>query len=534
MLTPELLTPEQRQHQNQRAYDRLIVSIEASLGSLNLLIACCDDSGLRDRLIEDYEQELEPDIQRHRVQLNQQEPSLRAALAQVVTTQPQLQPGQRAVLTVLGAEQLYFLRLGEERSQQELFFGYLQWTREALSQFPYGVVLWVTKQLVVEISRHAPDFWSWRNGVFWFESHKTSVIPAAEWAELKKVLTPDQTFDDTSTFPLEDLQRLIADTEAKRGLDDPLLASLYDRAGRIHKQRLESGQFKDYPQEQQWAIAYFQKAIRLQEHRNQRANLATTLQHLAELYEMQSEFGQAEPLYQRVLDLNTDLYGATSGAVATSLDNLAGLYHTQGQFDRAEELYLKAMALRRDQDDQGAITTSLNNLANLHHARGDLAQAEELYQEALALRRQVFGDQGSEVATVLNNLALLFCEQGRYDNAEPLFGQALEIKQALLGNEHPDVATGQNNLGLVYARQGRYRLAEARFQAALELCKKLHGPTHTEVAGSLNNLAFVAKAQADYDTAKQRYGEALAIYEDRLGADHPLSQRCRDNLDRVS
>lgn len=66
------LTPE-----NDRNYQELVVSIEASNGILSLLIAVCDDFPLRERIINEYERELQPQFRPYRLKLAPDEPSLR-------------------------------------------------------------------------------------------------------------------------------------------------------------------------------------------------------------------------------------------------------------------------------------------------------------------------------------------------------------------------------------------------------------------------------------------------------------------------
>jgi hypothetical protein len=157
--------------QNQNSFDDLLVSIEARPDSLNLLLAVCSDKEMRDRTIAEYETELDPDIRRYRVGLPKDEPSMRLAIARLVEQEPHLQQRGKAVITVTGANELRDCKqVGEGRSEQEVFFGYLQWTREALQELPFAIVLWVTPELEISISKRAPDFWAWRKGVFRFDS----------------------------------------------------------------------------------------------------------------------------------------------------------------------------------------------------------------------------------------------------------------------------------------------------------------------------------------------------------------------------
>ncbi|MBP0029998.1 tetratricopeptide repeat protein [Roseofilum sp. Guam] len=156
---------------NEEVYDDLIVAVEASDQVLSLLLAVCDDPHFRDEIIERYEAELQPRIHPYRVQLSRKEPSLREAIAQALNEDElYLQSEGRAVITVTGTDALLADRLGAERSEKDIFFGYLQWTREALREYPYPIILWLTNPLLKELSLRAPDFWSWRKDVLRFQS----------------------------------------------------------------------------------------------------------------------------------------------------------------------------------------------------------------------------------------------------------------------------------------------------------------------------------------------------------------------------
>lgn len=144
--------------QNQDAYDDLIVSIEASVARLNILIAVCDDLEFRDEIIKRYEDEVLP-IRSYRTTLERGEPSLRRALHELVEKEEYLQYySNQAVITVTGAEELLSIKLDEKEEQSELekFFGYLQWTREAIGYYRFSIVLWLTSNLVEQLSRKAP------------------------------------------------------------------------------------------------------------------------------------------------------------------------------------------------------------------------------------------------------------------------------------------------------------------------------------------------------------------------------------------
>jgi hypothetical protein len=144
---------------NQETYDRLIVSLEAGIGSLQIFIAVCDGDIQRAEIIHRYEQELAPNIKSYQVYLDPQEPSLRKAVADAISSH------ENTIVTVLGAEALGFF---EQDESLKKFFGYLQWTREALRELHLPIILWVPEHILKLISKKSPDFWSWCNGVFQF------------------------------------------------------------------------------------------------------------------------------------------------------------------------------------------------------------------------------------------------------------------------------------------------------------------------------------------------------------------------------
>ena len=115
-----------------------------------------------------------------------------------------------------------------------------------MRQFPYPVVLWVTQQILVNLSKKAPDFWSWRKGVFRFSSQKTGAISRRELEPIYKFLVSREWFDsdedDNPYFlPIEDLQHLIKQTEGHRGVKDPSLATLYPKVGTNLSQKIATG-----------------------------------------------------------------------------------------------------------------------------------------------------------------------------------------------------------------------------------------------------------------------------------------------------
>ena len=269
----------------------------------------------------------------------------------------------------------------------------------------------------------------------------------------------------------------------------------------------------------------FQRSLEIKEKAlgGDHPDLATTLNNLALLYSDQGRYEEAEPLYQRSLEIYEKALGDDHPDLGRTLSNLAQLYRVQGRYEEAEPLHQRSLeiyekALGGDHPD---LATTLNNLALLYKSQGRDEEAEPLYQRSLAITEKALGGDHPELATTLNNLANLYRFQGRYEEAEPLFQRARAIRQKALGGDHPELGITLNNLALLYSDQGRYEEAEALYQRALEIYGKALGGDHPELATTLNNLANLYSDQGRYEEAEPLYQRSLEIKEKALGGDHP-------------
>ena len=106
-----------------------------------------------------------------------------------------------------------------------------------------------------------------------------------------------------------------------------------------------------------------------------------------------AQYEQAEPLFQRALDIRERVLGPEHPDTATSLNNLASLYRNQGKYEQAEPLYQRALAIR--ERVLGPITPTRPPASTIWQYstrnQGKYEQAEPLYQRALAIREQVSG-----------------------------------------------------------------------------------------------------------------------------------------------
>jgi tetratricopeptide (TPR) repeat protein len=496
--------------QNEISFLDLLVAIETSDKRLSLLLAVCDRDDLRDSITERYECELAVEnISAYRVTIDHQDPSLYAAINKLIDTEPYLQSVNPAVITVEGIVSLSDFAPEGARSPFDTFLGYLQWTREGMRKFPFPIVIWVSERIHNEISRKAQDFYSWRQGVFFFEVEQEQFIPI-DFPQIN--LTTNDDSDSGLDLPIDELLSYISQREAE-GKQDASLATFYTLLAKAYK--------KD--KQIDLAIATWQKTIALQQDLNPSLDLAHSLNELGILYSQQEKYNQAEPLFKQALALGQELLGEHDPDIAFSLNNLAELYRNQRRYEEAEPLFKQALAIRQKLlgDHHSDVPRILNNLAELYRNQRRYEEAEPLFKQALAIRQKLLGDHHSDVPRILNNLAKMYSLQRRYKEVEPLLKQALAVRQKLLGDHHSDVASSLINLAEFYGKQRRYEEAEPLFKQALSIRQKLLGDHHSDVAMSLTNLAILYSSQERYEEAESLHKQALAMKQKLLGDQHP-------------
>jgi tetratricopeptide (TPR) repeat protein len=211
--------------ENQQQLKKLLISVKVNLKRTGLLLAICDDINLRSHITEQYETQLRKEgIDTKRVWIEIEQPSLHHILSTVQNDSDNL------VVTVLGANELRNTPLKGAKSEQDEFFFSLQWTRESLLQFKYPIILWLTDSMVTRLAQQSPDFWSWRAGIFEFQSTEQS----------------DDSIDNlVDTNSIAEYQEIASKLE-KQNSRSPLLIPFYNRIGEDYQNNGDLEQGLDY------------------------------------------------------------------------------------------------------------------------------------------------------------------------------------------------------------------------------------------------------------------------------------------------
>ncbi|TAD78208.1 MAG: tetratricopeptide repeat protein, partial [Oscillatoriales cyanobacterium] len=317
--------------QDELTFERLIETIAASKDMAALLVAVSDDPIAEESIVRRCEVELRQEgLFSVEVRLNRRDPSLRTAVERAIAEGPHLRAGRSGCVMVRGAGGLSGIQPDNDSPTEiDRFFGYLQWTREAIGQIPYPIVLWLTPRLYRQIAQKAPDFWSWRRGTFQFRQRTPVETGQVRSPDALARITSDGDADDDSILSLEDLQAAIAANADNR----PRLARLWNQLGWQHLN------YSNYPQ----AIGAYEQAL-----------------------ELARELGDQE-------------------AEANSLNGLGNADYYLGEYQRAIDFHEQSLAIRRDIGDRKGEAISLIGLGDAYHALGECQRAIDFHEQSLAI-----------------------------------------------------------------------------------------------------------------------------------------------------
>ena len=233
---------------------------------------------------------------------------------------------------------------------------------------------------------------------------------------------------------------------------------------------------------------------------------ASTMNEQAETLYAQGKYAEAQPLFEKALEIRRRLLTDDHPDTATSYNNLAVNLNAQGKYAEAQPLFEKALEIRRRllTDDHPDTATSYNNLAANLNAQGKYAAGPAAAREGAgdppppAHRRpprhrhqlQQPGDQPQRPGEVRRRpsrcsrrrwRSAAACSptttptpppatttwrptstpRGSTPQAQPLFEKALEIRRRLLTDDHPDTAAKLQQPGAQPQRPGEVRRGPA-------------------------------------------------------------------------
>jgi tetratricopeptide (TPR) repeat protein len=178
---------------------------------------------------------------------------------------------------------------------------------------------------------------------------------------------------------------------------------------------------------------------------------------LADVYNKQNRYNEAEPLYKTIIAIDEKSLGSDHPSVGADLNNLAALYISQKRYDEAEPLLKRSLTIYQNAygNDNLLVIKTKSLLASVLNKKGSLADAQALYKNVLDTGLTNFGPNNLETAKALNNLAYFYYQQGKYTEAETTYKWAIASIEAIVGDNDPMYAACLSDYVQVLRKLGK-------------------------------------------------------------------------------
>jgi tetratricopeptide (TPR) repeat protein len=267
--------------------------------------------------------------------------------------------------------------------------------------------------------------------------------------------------------------------------------------------------------------------------------VAECLDYMAELYDIQSQYLEAETFYLHSLGIKERVLPPTNSEVAASLKKLVAVSKRRGlqpEDKLAGQLLAEAGIVDGKAIEEGLEVANERSvplgraLVSLHYLNEEdlqsVVQAQLLLREgvvpayiavrALRLRAQ----QGISFQDALKEIGL-----DPDDGSSASAFRLLNAAQALLNAEreltpdHPEVAGMCLKVGDLHMEHGRFRDAEMLYRRAVAICEKTGHPDRFQYAQALTRLGNFEYSTGNYNEADSIYTKLLDLWEAEVGTD---------------
>ncbi|MBE7381445.1 MAG: tetratricopeptide repeat protein [Leptolyngbya sp. SIO1E4] len=386
----------------------------------------------------------------------------------------------------------------------------LNFVRDALIEsVPHPVLFCLPSYSINRVIQFAPDFWSWKSGLFKIKSVQSSEDNASiRGLHATKILGNLNQLERQERIQL--LERLAQEFDplAKNcsKADLRIAAQALTKLGYIH---LAFGEFPKAQSALEFAAQIFQQPEWQPETLQDVTLRIRYLNHNGDLEHQVGNVAQAEQCLQMALMLNDNV---DPGLKANTCLYLGRLKANQGQVEAAMTFLQESLTINERIGHIQSQAATLHAIANLTADRGKSKEAMALYQEVLAIKERI-GDVHNQAVT-LSAIAKLKVDQGEVEAAMALFQESLEIEERI-GHIHIQAAI-LREMGVLQAKQGHPDEAISLLREALTTFERTgSGLSKARTLWRLGET--LAEAKGDFAAAIPYLEDSLTILK-RIGS----------------
>ncbi len=284
-----------------------------------------------------------------------------------------------------------------------------------------------------------------------------------------------------------------------------------------------------YSRKEQFADAQprFEKALKIRtqafdanaKEESKHASLADLMEvsnEVAECYQNQENYDEAENVYTQLLSVQEQSLGKNHSDLVDTLVNSGRCLHQLYQFEEAERLLRRALriASQGHPPDDAEVALIQHDLGTVYRTIGRYSRAEVLLKDA---ESKLKGKNTELLADTLDELGSVYADSGDFKAAIPYFEEEVKIQKRLYGEENESkrakLAQGLHNLGMNLWRAGRFTEVERLYKEALQLSEKVWGRDSANVAIQIGNAGFLYYDLGRFDEAETNADRALKSTE---------------------
>jgi len=321
-------------------------------------------------------------------------------------------------------------------------------------------------------------------------------------------------------------QRVIAIDEAALPPADPRFVLDLRELGNLESARDPAG-----------AEATYQRVLSLMQDEPgmTSADRVFTCMSIADFYEGQNKFPEAEALYRQALDAASNLQPSLAEWSLQVRSKLAHVLQEEGNTNQADAVLaeppagpIPAPRVPGSSPVRPDLSAPLTDMAraNQFASEGNLQDAEAANQRAVSALEKINDPaaKGNLIAA-LSRLGDLYRQDRRFPDAETTLLQAFDLWETTASQSGSRAAEFVPTLGplmSLYKDEGQRSNALPFLQRTLALQDRMLPPNDFAVFFTLNDLTRLYREQGNYEPTIPLYRRELAIGEKNWGADSPL------------
>jgi tetratricopeptide (TPR) repeat protein len=264
---------------------------------------------------------------------------------------------------------------------------------------------------------------------------------------------------------------------------------------------------------------------------------------LADIYENQGKFEQAEPLRKRALKAWLKL-GPNTQAAASGLIYLADVYRKESKYAEAEPLYTRAIAILDSLNKDGNRTKRIELLKHLREtlvAQKKQAEADRLQKRIDAARDEVlktsslgrFAEEKAanaerdnsidrrQIAIAFVNAGKIYILENLITESERVYSRAIKAMDQSPEQNSPFMKQLLLESALIHLGVPNLAEAERDVRRVLKISQELGEKEESEIGPALAMLVSLLSQENKFDEAEAQSARLLKLQEAAFGQDSP-------------